>query len=251
MSRTAASRAGDGLLSIGEVLAALRPEFADVTISKIRFLEAEGLVEPQRAPSGYRKFAHSDVDRLRFVLAAQRDHYLPLRVIKEHLDAIDAGQEPPAATKGRLGPTRVPHMVGGNEPSNDRPEAYGRDNTELILTKAQLLEAAEIDEALLDQLEAYGLVTRRHGRDSYDGDALAVAKVVRELSGFGLEARHLRVFRTSADREVGLIEQVVAPLLRQRGLDSRARAEEMTRELAALTVRLHATMVRAALHRRT
>lgn len=235
MGRTAANRAGDGLLSIGEVLAALRPEFADVTISKIRFLEAEGLVVPQRAPSGYRKFTHADVDRLRFVLAAQRDHYLPLRVIKEHLDAIDAGLEPPAATKGRLGPTRMPHVVG--------------DNTELILTKAQLLESAGIDEGLLKQLESYGLVAARPGRDSYDGDALAVAKLVHELAGFGLEARHLRVFRTAADREAGLIEQVVTPLVRQRGLDSRARAEEMSRELAALTGRLHAILVRAALHR--
>jgi DNA-binding transcriptional MerR regulator len=237
VGRTAANRAADGLLSIGEVLAALRPEFTDVTISKIRFLEAEGLVEPRRAPSGYRKFTHADIDRLRFVLAAQRDHYLPLRVIKEHLDAVDAGREPPAATRGRLGPTRVPH------------DTQSQDNTELILTRAQLLEAAEIDQALLEQLETYGLVAPRRGRDSYDGDALTVAKLVRELADFGLEARHLRVLRTAADREVGLIEQVVTPLLRQRGLDSRARAEEMTRELAALTVRLHATLVRAALQR--
>jgi DNA-binding transcriptional MerR regulator len=224
-------------LSIGEVLEALKADFPDVSISKIRFLEAEGLVEPRRAPSGYRKFTHADIDRLRFVLAAQRDHYLPLRVIKEHLDAVDAGREPPAATRGRLGPTRVPH------------DTQSQDNTELILTRAQLLEAAEIDEALLEQLETYGLVAPRRGRDAYDGDALAVARLVRELAGFGLEARHLRVLRTAADREVGLIEQVVTPLLRQRGLDSRARAEEMTRELAALTVRLHATLVRAALQR--
>lgn len=256
MARSAQSAAATGLrgdratgdlLSIGEVLAVLRSDFPDVTISKIRFLEAEGLVEPQRAPSGYRKFGHRDVERLRFILSAQRDHYLPLRAIKEHLDALDEGREPPPQTRARLGGGQVPHLAldADGHPSAD---AFRRGGAEPVLGRDQLLEAAEIDEEFLAELEGYGLVTARHGRDAYDGDAVAVARLARELAGFGLEPRHLRAFRTTADREVGLIQQVLAPLLHQREPDSRARGEERARELAALTVRLHATLVRIALH---
>jgi DNA-binding transcriptional MerR regulator len=232
-------------MSIGEVLSALRPDFPDVTISKIRFLESEGLIEPQRAPSGYRKFTHEDVERLRYVLSAQRDHYLPLRVIKDHLDALDRGLEPPPMPGG--GP-RVPRAVtdGDGYPS---PESFGRDRTELRLSRAELLEAAEIDEPLLAQLEEYGLVVPRRGGAPYDADAVVVAKTAGELAAFGLEPRHLRPFKGAADREVGLVEQLVVPLLRQRNPEARARAEEVVREVAALSVRLHAALVKSGLHR--
>jgi DNA-binding transcriptional MerR regulator len=241
-------------MSIGEVLGALRPEFPDVTISKLRFLESEGLVEPARTPSGYRKFSHDDVDRLRYVLAAQRDHYLPLRVIKEHLDAMDRGLELPDQPAGR---PRVPRAVlsaqDGAEDAVD-PGAFapsaGAEHARLRLSRAELAEAAGIDVALVEQLETYGLVTPRTGSGGtayFDGDALAVSQIVAAMSAFGLEPRHLRGFRTAAERESSLVEQVVAPLLRQRSPEARARAEEVAREMAALSVRLHTALVRAAM----
>ncbi len=231
-------------MNIGEVLAKLRPEFPDVTISKIRFLESEGLVHPQRTPSGYRKFDHDDVVRLRYVLGAQRDHYLPLKVIKDHLEALDRGLEPPeqagAAPRVPMSLVSVDGMPG--------PEAFGRDAGELRLSRTELLEAAAISEDQLAQIEGYGLVSKRGSH--YDGDALLIASTVSELAAFGLEARHLRAFKAAADREVGLVEQIVVPQRNQKGqkgAESRARAEEMVRELAALSVRLHAALVKSGL----
>jgi DNA-binding transcriptional MerR regulator len=233
-------------LSIGEVLEQLRGEFPGLNISKIRFLEAEGLIEPERTPSGYRKFAPSDVDRLRYVLTCQREHYLPLKVIREHLDAMDRGLEPPALN-GAAGP-QVPRVVldGDGYPTADafRPDARG---AELRLSRRELLSAAEIDDALLEQLETFGLVRPRQGRAPYDGEALVVAKTAGELAAFGLEPRHLRAFKTAADREVGLVEQVVSPMRRGRDSGASARAEDAIAQLAALSVRLHATLVKAAL----
>lgn len=228
-------------MSIGEVLAALRADFADVTISKIRFLEAEGLVEPQRTPSGYRKFTHDDVARLRYVLAAQRDHYLPLRVIKDHLDAIDRGLEPPEGA----GRPRVPRMVADGD-GLPAPAEFGHGG-DLRLSRSELLDATGLDERLLAQLETFGLVVPRPGSAPYDADALVIGQAVAGLRRFGLEPRHLRAFKAAADREVGLIEQVISPTARQRNPESRARAEEAARELAALSVRLHAALVKAAL----
>jgi DNA-binding transcriptional MerR regulator len=232
------------LMSIGEVLAELRPEFPDVTISKIRFLESEGLVEPARTPSGYRKFSHADVARLRYVLATQRDHYLPLRVIREHLDALDRGLEPPAVPGER---PRVPRSADDELPG---PRSLVSEKTELRLSRAELVEAAGLDEELLDQIESFGLVEAAKGSRTapmYDADALAIATAVAELRGYGLEPRHLRAFRTAADRESDLVGQVVSPLLRQRSPQARARAEELAREMAALTLRLHTALVRARL----
>jgi DNA-binding transcriptional MerR regulator len=230
-------------MNIGEVLGHLRTDFPDITISKIRFLEAEGLVEPERTSSGYRKFSREDLARLRYVLSAQRDHYLPLRVIKEHLDAIDRGLEPPAL--GPNGP-RVPRALVAAEglPS---PESFLPDVSEIRLSRAELLEAAGLEPEQLDQLEQYGLVAPRSGGTHFDGDALVVAKTVAEMSRFGIEARHLRPFKAAADREIGLVEQVVTPLVRQRNPEARARADEVARELAALSIKLHSTLVRAGL----
>ena len=230
-------------MSIGEVLAHLRPDFPDVTISKIRFLETEGLVEPERAPSGYRRFTHEDVARLRYVLTAQREHYLPLRVIREHLDAISRGLEPPAPV-GRPGlPRAVADRDGYPTAEGMRPPPG-----EVRLSRAELAEAAEVEDNLLEQMEAYGLVAPRAG-GWYDTDAVAVAQAAGELAAYGLEPRHLRAFRTAAEREVGLVEQVVAPLLAQRGGDGRGRAEETAREIAALAVRLHSALVKQGLRR--
>ena len=235
-----ASRA---FMSIGEVLGQLRADFPDITISKIRFLEAEGLVEPERTSSGYRKFSREDLARLRYVLSAQRDHYLPLRVIKEHLDAIDRGLEPPALTGG--GP-RVPRALVAAE-GLPTPESFLPDVSEIRLSRGELLDAAGLEEAQLEQLEQYGLIATRPGGSHYDGDALVIAKTVAEMARFGIEARHLRPFKAAADREIGLVEQVVTPLVRQRNPEARARADEVVRELAALSVKLHATLVRSGL----
>jgi DNA-binding transcriptional MerR regulator len=232
-------------MSIGEVLASLRPDFPEVSISKIRFLESEGLIEPERTPSGYRKFSHRDVERLRYVLTSQREHYLPLRVIKEHLEAIDRGLEPSTATDA--GP-QVPRVVlaGNGFPS---PDSFGADLSELRLSRRELLSAAEIDEALLEQLETFALVKPRTGSAPYDGDALVIAKTAGELAIFGLEPRHLRTFKTAADREVGLVEQVVSPMQRGRDAGAKARTEEAINQIAALSVRLHATLVKSGLRR--
>jgi DNA-binding transcriptional MerR regulator len=230
-------------MSIGEVLSQLRPDFADVTISKIRFLEDEGLIKPERTSSGYRKFSREDVGRLRYVLAAQRDHYLPLRVIKEHLDAIDRGLEPPALGGG--GP-KVPRALVAAE-GMPGPDVFRPDSSEVRLSRRELLDAAGLEPEQLKQLEEYGLVNPRHGSSHYDGDALVVAKTVAEMGRFGIEARHLRPFKAAAEREIGLVEQVVTPLVRQRNPEARARADEVARELASLSIKLHATLVKAGL----
>lgn len=227
-------------LSIGEVLGKLRSDFSDVTISKIRFLEAEGLIEPQRTPSGYRKFTSADLERLRYVLFAQRDQYLPLKVIKENLDAIDRGLQP-AATVGHPATPRLAAIDGGLTPGAFIEQG------ELKLSRDELISSSGINESQLIELESYGLVSMK-GR-FYDADALSVAKVVSEMAAFGIESRHLRAFKTAADREVGLVEQVITPLLRQKNTESKARAEEVQRELASLSVRLHAALVRTGLHR--
>ena len=227
-------------LSIGEVLSKLRTEFSDITISKIRFLESEGLIEPQRTPSGYRKFTNIDLERLRYVLAAQRDQYLPLRVIKENLDALDRGLTP-SLSPGSPAAPRLATVDGEFAPSN-----FVHDS-QLRLSKAELLESSGLLEAQLTQIESFGLIEIK-GR-YYDADALAVARAVAEMSSFGIEARHLRSFKTAADREVGLVEQVITPLLRQKGTEAQARAEEVQRELASLSIRLHAALVASDLHR--
>jgi DNA-binding transcriptional MerR regulator len=222
-------------MSIGEVLAQLRVDFPDVSISKIRFLETEGLVEPQRSPSGYRRFTPDDVARLRYILTVQRDHYLPLRVIKAQLDQLDRGME--LVTDGGNTVTPYTAATGKWVESND-----------IRLTRSSLLEAAGVDEQLLAELESYGLVTAsRHG--TYDSDALMVTRTAGELAEYGLHPRHLRTVRSAAEREIDLVEQVVAPLLRQRGADARGRAEETAGEVARLAVRLHAALVEAGVHR--
>ena len=249
---TSPARTGDSrpALTIGDVLAHLKVEFPDLTISKIRFLESEGLVQPQRTPSGYRKFAAGDVTRLRYVLSQQRDHYLPLRVIKEQLDAIDRGLVPPGAGVDGAGHGAGPlpaHLqvasIEGNAPT---AEHFRPAPAAMRLSKDELLNAAGLRADQLGELEQFGLVRALPG-GHYDDDALAVSKIAAELANFGLEGRHLRAFRTAADREVGLFSQVVGPVGRQRSSEAKARAEETIRELAALSVRLHAALVQIGL----
>ncbi|MEU6551871.1 MerR family transcriptional regulator [Streptomyces sp. NPDC046915] len=222
-----------GLMSIGTVLNVLREEFPEVTISKIRFLESEGLVEPQRTPSGYRKFSAEDVERLGHVLRMQRDHYLPLKVIREHLDAMARGEavQLPVVGRQRAGESVLEPVEGP---------------TAARIGRLELLAAAGIDESDLKEWESYGLIAPLEG-GVYDAEAVTVAALVAELGRFGIEPRHLRVMKAAADREAGLVDQVVAPLKRHRNPQTRAHAEARTKELAAVTVRLHAALVQTAL----
>jgi DNA-binding transcriptional MerR regulator len=221
-------------LSIGEVLAVLRDDFPDVTISKIRYLESEDLVHPQRTPSGYRKFSSADVARLRFVLAAQRDHYLPLRVIKEQLEALDRGEPLPASITATV--TVQPPAA---------PAAPGGDGDEL-LSAEQFARAAGLEPEQLTGCVQYGLFTPdRKGR--LPAADLPVARVAAAMARHGIEPRHLRVYSNAADREAGLIQQLVAPVLRARSEEARARATEKLRELASLSAQLHAALLEARL----
>lgn len=225
-------------MSIGTVLIQLREEFPEVTISKIRFLEAEGLIEPQRTPSGYRKFAPRDVERLAQVLRMQRDHYLPLKVIREHLDALARGEQPVLPSPGAQ-----------RDLADGVWEAGPGAATAARIGRAELLAAAEVDEERLTEWESYGLIVPSPD-GGYDAEMVTVAKLVADLGRFGLEPRHLRAMRASADREAGLVEQVVAPLRRHRNPQTRAHAEATANELAELSVRLHAALVQSALRTR-
>lgn len=248
---TAAGRpagAQRGALSIGAVLAQLRADFPDVTISKIRFLESEGLVQPARTASGYRQFTPADVARLRFVLSAQRDHYLPLKVIKDQLDAADgklAGVEPSA--DGPRPPRRLVSLNGSAVlgPAAPSPDDFAP-GREIRLTREDLLAEAGVDAPMLAELEQFGLI-RPGAAGFYDADAVLVAKTVRAMTEYGIEPRHLRAFRASADREVGLLEQIVTPVSRHRDSAAKARADEVVRELAALSVTLHTLLVKAGI----
>jgi DNA-binding transcriptional MerR regulator len=201
---------------IGEVLAQLQGEFPDVSVSKIRFLEAEGLIQPARSPSGYRRFGPADVQRLRYILTAQRDQYLPLRVIKDRLAAADG------------------------DAAEDVDGAAGQP-----LSRRELLDAAGIDDSYLAELEDFGLI-RRTGRQ-YEPDMLDVTQIIVALGRYGVQARHLRAVRAAVERETSLIEQVVAPTLRQRSPGSRDRAGQTAREIAALALRLHARLMEGTL----
>ena len=239
--------------SIGSVLAQLRTDFPDVTLSKIRFLESEGLVQPERTAAGYRQFSSADVERLRYVLAAQRDHYLPLRVIKEHLDAMDRGERERPADGRRPSSARPlvglrPDPAAGGEPAVLGPAGLGKFDAadSARMTQEELLAAAGIGRSELIELEQFGLV-RSGPAGFYDTDAVLVARTAQAMTDFGLEPRHLRAFRASADREVGLLAQIVTPMTRQRDPDARARADEVVRELAVLSVQLHALLVKTGL----
>ena len=200
------TRAG---VSIGQVLDELRAEFPDISPSKIRFLEAEGLIQPLRSSSGYRRFAVADIERLRFILTAQRDEYLPLRVIK---DRLDAAASTAAGSAGEVPP--------------------------LAMTRSELLTASGAAEGLLAELEDYGLVRRAR---VYGSQALSVVREAVLLTEYGIQPRHLRAVKASADREASLVEQAVAPMTRQKG--SREPALRAAHDIAGRIARLHATLV--------
>lgn len=243
--------------TIGEVLNQLRDEFDDITISKIRFLESEGLISPDRTESGYRKFTRADIDRLRYVLRAQRDRYLPLKVIREELDRLDAGLsvQPPAqgsAVDEQLTPVSPPATATAPATAGTQPVAS--DGASLPshpvagheqLDTDQLAAAAGIDVADVAALVEHGLL----GPPPYDTEAVTIAALSGKLLGGGLEARHLRMYRQFVERELSLAEQLVSPLLRQRNPDSRAVAGEQADLLANAGSALHRALLVQRLRR--
>ena len=260
-------------LTIGEVLSLLQEEFPDITVSKIRFLESQGLLEPQRTPSGYRKFYPHDIERLRWILRQQRDNFLPLRVIKDKLEdggdgAEDAGHD--EETRGGVGDddadpevaradadgaddapvadaTIAPPATDGGWAGASGPLDVGPSSVSLTLE--ELASASGLDIGVVVELERYGLVhPRAIGEERYyDGEALIVARLAASFRAFGVEARHLRMFKTAADREAGVYEQTILPLVRQRDPGARKRARDNLADMAQLGEGVHRAMLRLAL----
>ena len=214
------------LLSIGQVLAKLNPDFPDLSPSKLRFLEESRLITPARTDSGYRKFSAADLDRLRFVLTMQRDHYLPLKVIKTYLDDLDAGRQPalPGAAQ------QVPSML----------------SSERKLSRTELVREAGANAMLLNDAIAASLILPA---DNFGEEALAVLRSLVELQRSGIEPRHLRGFRAAAERELGLIESALMPVARRKDATSRARAAEMAKEIAGQLEIVRSSLIRSALTR--
>lgn len=252
-------------LSIGEVLGLLLEEFPDVTISKIRFLESQGLIEPERTPSGYRKFFDDDVERLRFILREQKDNYLPLKVIKGRLDDSDPSGEMAAVTTGGTPEPLHSAVVetsshpsaratGSPPVSNAAPVSHlGRDVTDALerpelLGREDVIAMTGIDDATLADLETFGLITpkSRSAGARYDAAACEIAEIAARFVRLGIEVRHLRAWQVAADRQVGLFEQRVMPLMRQRNPRSRTEVGELIEDLVGLGDRLHAALVNQA-----
>ncbi len=232
-----APRGGERPLTIGAVLKAVAEEFPDISVSKIRFLEAEGLLTPSRTAAGYRTYAEGDVDRLRYVLRAQRDRFWPLKVIRDSLDAMDRGLQ--VADDDAGGRPTVP--AAGDDPDLPPARAMRPARRTLRMTARELCDAAGIGADLLADLERFGLVAP-DGAGHYGEPALAVARAAEALAGRGVEARHLRAFRTAADREIGLVDQILAA--------ERGDVAEQQADLLRQCLALHAALVRAGLDRR-
>ncbi|HWI32323.1 MAG TPA: MerR family transcriptional regulator [Microbacterium sp.] len=214
-----------GLLSIGQVLARLTPEFPQLTTSKLRFLEVQGIISPSRTDSGYRKFSLADLDRLRLALTLQRDHYLPLSVIRDYLADIDAGRDPVTPT-ALTPPSIVPAA-----------RRYRRED---------LLAASGAAPQLLNDAISTGVLT---AADTYDEQAVSLVRALVALDRHGIEPRHLRGMRQSAEREVALIESALSALLRRTDAGSRAKASELAPELANRLDDVRAIFVKNALGR--
>jgi DNA-binding transcriptional MerR regulator len=271
-------------LSIGEVLSLLRVDFPDVTISKIRFLEGQGLVSPERTSSGYRKFHEADVERLRFVLRHQREHFLPLKVIRERMEEaglapaaptkppgarrktvselVAALQEPPptvAAAPEEQAETEQPAASELAPPPKRRAADEPGTGDDVLPAKSQpaaysdeeLAAAAGIDVASVEALVTHQLISPATvgGVESYDEDAVAIAKAASGFFALGLEPRHLKVMRHGVDREIGMIEALVLPMLQTRTPEGRVRARDEAAQFARLGQSLRAALLRRDLRR--
>lgn len=230
-------------MSIGAVLDLLRGDFPDVTISKIRFLEAEGLVTPERTPSGYRRFTAYDCARLRFILTAQRDHYLPLKVIKAQLDAQADGELPPTGSAYSV-PRLVPVSTAG-EGGGHQVGVSGVAPTQVRLSREDLLARSEIDQSLLAELVKAGVI-KAGPAGFFDEHSVVIAQCARALADYGVEPRHLRAFRSAADRQSDLIAQIAGPVVKGGKAGARDRADDLAREVAALAITLHTSLIKSA-----
>jgi len=228
-------------MSIGAVLDLLRGDFPDVTISKIRFLEAEGLVTPERTASGYRRFTAYDCARLRFILTAQRDQYLPLKVIKAQLDAQSDGELP-----HRGSAYGVPRLVPVDAVSDESGDGLsGVAPTQVRLRREDLLARSGIDEALLTELIKAGVI-KSGTAGFFDEHSVVIAQCARALAEYGVEPRHLRAFRSAADRQSDLIAQIAGPVVKAGKAGARDRADDLAREVAALAITLHTSLIKSA-----
>jgi DNA-binding transcriptional MerR regulator len=266
-------------LAIGEVLALLREEFPDVTISKIRFLESQGLLDPERTPSGYRKFYEDDIERLRWILTQQREHFLPLKVIKDRLDEANragavvpadlplpvepevatpaTAAAPPPATPPASSTAPTAPAPGPTAPAPPRTAAAASSSTNPLdagpsgvsLSAEELAGAAGLDTAQLEELFRYGLLQGRTvGSDVfYDGDALVIARTAAGFLEHGIEARHIRSYKVAVEREAGLFEQIVLPLLKQRNPEAKRRATQTVAELMRLGDDMRSVLLRRGL----
>ncbi len=267
------AEAGASHLSIGEVLGLLLEEFPDITISKIRFLESQGLIEPERTPSGYRKFYDDDVELLRVILREQRERFLPLRVIKDRIDSgqIDprdptpergvGGGEPLAAHVSKHPAAGGPVRARAADPIEVEPDSTPAAPTQpaaahqpaarllpgVLVNRDELCAMASVTPQQLAQLEEFGVIPKRSAGELYADDAVEIAAAAGGLLRAGLDARHLRAWRTSVEREAGLYEQLILPTLRQRNPQARSQAAAHIGELDALGTRLRAAMMRHAL----
>jgi DNA-binding transcriptional MerR regulator len=266
------------------VLATLRDEFPDITISKIRFLESQGLIDPERTPSGYRKFYTGDVERLRWILRQQKDHFLPLKVIRGRLEELEAGGfvDPAPAPSAPAVEPDAPQNPGAGAGNDHAPSGGGRrsgrargggvrardsaapelpadesdgadeltlSTTGASLTRAELARAAGLDDTQLSELESYGLLNptvQTKDRVLFDEDALAIARLAAGFFRHGVEARHLRMYRTFAEREAVMFQQVLLGYLRQRNPEAQSRAQEQLEELARLGRGLRSAYLRRA-----
>lgn len=227
-------------LSIGAVLESLRPDFPDVTISKIRFLEAEGLVTPERSPSGYRRFTAFDCARLRFILTAQRDQYLPLKVIKAQLDSAEEGELP--AQGSPYAPPRLVPVGPHDDPS--RGNTLGAP-TPVRLTREDLRERSGVADEQIAALCRAGVISSGPG-GFFDEHSVVIAQCAAALSEYGVEPRHLRAFRSAADRQSDLIAQIAGPVGKAGRTGARDRADDLAREVAALAITLHTSLIKSA-----
>lgn len=228
-------------MSIGAVLDSLRPDFPDVTISKIRFLEAEGLVTPERTASGYRRFTAYDCARLRFILTAQRDQYLPLKVIKAQLDAQLDGELP--RTGSGYGVPRLVPVSGEPDASEDFSAAVAP--TQVRLSREDLLARSGVDDELLTALVKAGVITTGPG-GFFDEHSVIIVQCAHALAEYGVEPRHLRAFRSAADRQSDLIAQIAGPVVKAGKAGARDRADDLAREVAALAITLHTSLIKSA-----
>lgn len=221
--------------SIGQVLKVLKEDFEDISISKIRFLEGEGLVSPERAPSGYRRYSEQDIERLRYILEVQAKHYLPLKVIREHLEKLDAGEQPVTTTTVEPPPLEpvVTPVPPERQPQAKRP---------LNVARPALLQMSGLTEPQLAELERHGLVAPRRGTGLYNRDAVTIAVAARKMATYGMDVRHLRAIKQAAEREAALIEQAVGAHGRRRPGSRQALIDVMQ-----LVMYAHTAMLRSSI----